>query len=286
MKLLFHPTTRLSIDNYQANPSGSVLLCAPAGSGKGSVAIQLAASLLDIDQDKITDNPNVMLIAKGEESISIEDVRGIASFLKLKTTGDKTYRRAVVIEYVENMGIEAQNAFLKGLEEPPKDTLIILTTNNAELLLPTITSRVQTINILPSSKSDIMTHFFNLKHTEEQVNKAYLLSEGAIGLMTALLTDDKDHTLIEQIELAKDIYRKTVFERLNLIDNIAKNVDINNFLVALERVSHAALQNSVNKADRSVEAWNNRIRLILESQKYLRNNPNAKLLLSNLFINL
>jgi DNA polymerase-3 subunit delta' len=46
------------------------------------------------------------------------------------------------------MGIEAQNSFLKTLEEPPRNTMLLLTTTRARLLLPTIRSRCQNILLL------------------------------------------------------------------------------------------------------------------------------------------
>lgn len=289
MELLFHPATKQSIDNILASPSQAILLRAPAGSGKGTLAKYLASQLLNIRIEQVEDNSKIKIISISpsdkEKSISIESIREINSFLKLKTTGKASHRRTVIVEHAETMGHEAQNAFLKTLEEPPKDTIIILTTNNSELLLPTIQSRVQSLAILAPNKQRII-EYFSRKYNQMEIEKAYLLSEGAIGLTTALLENQKDHKLVEHIELAKDIYRKKIFERLNLIDTIVKTVDLSSFLLAMERVSHAALYNAVNKKDSSVKAWNKRVKLILQSQGYLKNNPNSKLLLSNLFINL
>ena len=53
-----------------------------------------------------------------------------------------------VIQEADCMGVEAQNAFLKTLEEPPPGTMLILTTTLARRLLPTIRSRCQTVLLL------------------------------------------------------------------------------------------------------------------------------------------
>lgn len=53
-----------------------------------------------------------------------------------------------IILSAECMGIEAQNSFLKTLEEPPRNTMLLLTTTRARLLLPTIRSRCQNILLL------------------------------------------------------------------------------------------------------------------------------------------
>ena len=289
MELLLHPTTKHSVDNILASPSQAILLHAPAGSGKGLTAKYISSRLLNITLEQVDNSSKIKILSINpdgkEKRLSIENIREINGFLKLKTTGNSNYRRAVIVEDAQTMGHEAQNAFLKTLEEPPKDTIIILTTTNTELLLPTIQSRVQPLAILAPSKKATLD-YFSVKYTVAEIEKAYLLSEGAIGLTTALLENQTDHQLVKNIELAKDVYRKNIFERLNLIDNIVKTIDISSFLLAMERVSHVALYTAVQKKDSSTKAWNKRAKLILESQGYLANNPNSKLLLSNLFINL
>lgn len=69
--------------------------------------------------------------------VKIEDVRELSSLTKLKTTTPTTY----VISGIDSATIEAQNAFLKNLEEPSGNISYILTANNEHKLLPTIVSR-------------------------------------------------------------------------------------------------------------------------------------------------
>ncbi len=60
-----------------------------------------------------------------------------------------------IIEHADTMTIQAANAFLKTLEEPPEDTIIILTTSKPNSLLPTIISRCQQLQFYPIPKSKI-----------------------------------------------------------------------------------------------------------------------------------
>ncbi|MDP8204339.1 MAG: DNA polymerase III subunit delta' [Candidatus Tenebribacter mawsonii] len=60
-----------------------------------------------------------------------------------------------IIEHADQMNIKAANAFLKTLEEPPEDTIIILTTSKPNSLLPTIISRCQQLPFHPISKNKI-----------------------------------------------------------------------------------------------------------------------------------
>ncbi len=57
------------------------------------------------------------------------------------------HRKFGVIEDADRMGVEAQNALLKTLEEPPPETTIILSTANPSSLLPTTRSRCQMISL-------------------------------------------------------------------------------------------------------------------------------------------
>lgn len=82
----------------------------------------------------------------GEEgSIGIEKVRNIHHELVLKSYTSQN--RAIVIHDAEKVTLEAQNALLKILEEPPPNTYIILSIQNPNLLLPTILSRCQVIQL-------------------------------------------------------------------------------------------------------------------------------------------
>ena len=71
--------------------------------------------------------------------ILIDDIRSIEPFLQQKA--DVNHTKVVVILEAERMNEDAENAFLKTLEEPPSQTLVILITAQPEQLLPTIISR-------------------------------------------------------------------------------------------------------------------------------------------------
>lgn len=78
-----------------------------------------------------------------EKIMGIEDVRNIQKAILLKPFRGKV--KAVVIEVYESITPEAQNALLKILEEPPNNTIIVITTARKDLLLPTILSRCKVI---------------------------------------------------------------------------------------------------------------------------------------------
>ena len=59
----------------------------------------------------------------------------------------------MIITEAQNLTLPAQNALLKTLEEPPAHSLIILTTPNPALLLPTVVSRCQVIHLAPKENA-------------------------------------------------------------------------------------------------------------------------------------
>lgn len=75
-------------------------------------------------------------------SVTVEQVRKINPFLRM-TAGEGGWR-IVLINDADTMNRSAQNAILKILEEPPKNTLLILVAHRPGSLLPTIKSRTQT----------------------------------------------------------------------------------------------------------------------------------------------
>lgn len=76
---------------------------------------------------------------KPSKQISVDQVRGLGDFLGM--TAHQGGRRVVIINPAEAMNVNAANALLKSLEEPPQGVLFILVAHKPQQLLPTILSR-------------------------------------------------------------------------------------------------------------------------------------------------
>ena len=86
---------------------------------------------------------NSVVEIEDRSSILIEQIRGVIERLvHMPSLGS---RRVVLILEADRMTDEAANCFLKTLEEPPLDTIFILTTSRPNFLLPTIHSRCQKV---------------------------------------------------------------------------------------------------------------------------------------------
>lgn len=127
---------------------------------------------------------NLEATLKNIQSIGIEDIKKMQEKIFLKPI--KSKNKAIVIDDAEALTIEAQNALLKILEEPPAHTLIILSVNTKEALLPTIISRCQItqleeegIKLSANEISEFQTFLEDLKKlgTGERLKKAEVLAK-------------------------------------------------------------------------------------------------------------
>ena len=88
-------------------------------------------------------HPDIFLINVDENSdqIKIDEIRELNHFMTLSRQQGQF--KVVCINQAENMNINAANAILKTLEEPPENSTLILVSHRIESLLPTIRSRCQ-----------------------------------------------------------------------------------------------------------------------------------------------
>lgn len=190
-------------------------------------------------------HPDIMWIKPGRNrKIKIEEIRKARNVLNLKPYEAPV--NACVIEDAHMMTVEASNALLKILEEPPAQSLLILISGKKELLLPTVISRcaevkfnslslVQTKDIIMNSSDiDEKSAFFLAGFTEGSPGRALeVIDEGilkrrqdiadmleriALEENAACLGWDKEgkDALLEDIELLIMFFRDVALEKEGL----------------------------------------------------------------------
>jgi DNA polymerase-3 subunit delta' len=123
------------------------------------------------------------------ERIGIDRIREVIKALALKPT--EANRRVALVTNFETAGEEAANAFLKTLEEPPGQAILILTTDNLESLLPTIRSRCEVIALRPLSTKLIQESLVERWQVEpERAELLAQLSGGRLGWAVQAIADD------------------------------------------------------------------------------------------------
>lgn len=110
-----------------------------------------------IQQSNFIIGSNYIEINKNLSNISIETVRELSASLSYGSYEGKL--QVVAIFAVDKASIPAQNALLKLLEEPPQNTLIFLTVDAIDAVLPTILSRTK---IQRLNKNDIQKYDFDI----------------------------------------------------------------------------------------------------------------------------
>lgn len=139
------------IANILSRPiSGSYLLVSNDVDILQYSAERIACSVLNFNKlencvDLFTVKPSGAM-----RQISVDDIRDLCRSIALSPK--MSDKKCAIVRDVDRMNTAAANAFLKTLEEPPLDTVIILTTTKSNNVLPTIVSRCLVVRI-PSFKT-------------------------------------------------------------------------------------------------------------------------------------
>jgi DNA polymerase-3 subunit delta' len=211
MATLLHPRTRSQLKTAVSTRPGSYIFHGPAGVGKFRAASDLA--------DELSCAPGDFLVLRPEDkpSILIEQVRALLPPLSLAITAPSGMR-VVAIDDAQALTVEAQNALLKLIEEPPSRTVFILVTNQLESLLPTVRSRCQAIFFAPIPFNDLAAWLQSDQQVDEQqARQLAAIANGAPGHALTLAKDSTAAAGIAQLDQdASSLGNQNLFQRLQL----------------------------------------------------------------------
>ena len=119
------------------------LISGPSGSGKRTVAAELASLVNGTDSDEVfSTKAREIFVAEPESKsrrIVIEQIRELEHALRMRAFDGR--RKVAIISEADRLQAQAANAFLKTLEEPPSNSLLLLLSTLPEVLPDTIVSR-------------------------------------------------------------------------------------------------------------------------------------------------
>lgn len=178
-------------------------------------------------------HPDIMFISHEKPNvIGVDDIRS-------QINGDvaiKPYRgpkKIYIMNEGEKMTVQAQNALLKTLEEPPEYAVILILTTNVESLLPTILSRCVVLNMKPAKDEQVKQ--FLMREMEIPDYKADIcvaFARGNVGKARLLAKSEEfDKVKDEAITLLKNIYDMEIHEIIAAIKKITEyKFEINDYL--------------------------------------------------------
>ncbi len=229
-----------SINNNQI--SHCYIFEGPKGMGKFNLALIFAQSLLCLNFHKEPCNqcnscikvnsfnhPDLHVINEDEKSIKREDIDELINSIYKKPYEAK--RKVYIIKDAHSMTVQAANTFLKTLEEPPSDTVMILLTTNSNLLLPTIVSRCQEVKFRNISKETIKRYLNEYNMTPEAVELAVNYSNGNLNKAINIIKGNDE--ILKKREEIINIFDKIInsdseiiYELESYFDEQKDNIDL------------------------------------------------------------
>jgi replication-associated recombination protein RarA len=207
-----HANTQLYLDSLVQELPQSIAITGPSGIGLTAVAHYIAKSMKTLPIFVLPEKDEKIDLEKGV--ITVDIVRRLYGMTKTIETGV----RLIVIDYAERMSVQAQNAFLKLLEEPGAHTHFILLTHTPSKFIPTVKSRVQMISIAPITPTQSNELLDELHVTDTQKRTQLLfIAAGLPASMTTLANNEKLFNARAQIVRdARTYLQGSMYERLQL----------------------------------------------------------------------
>jgi DNA polymerase-3 subunit delta' len=247
-------------------------------------------------------HPDIIIVRPEGVFIKIDQVRDISRQLKFAPLEGGW--RIVIINDAQAMNLEASNAILKILEEPPKRTLFILTASQTTDLLPTIVSRCQQIAFRPISHEKVAQLLIKARGLDTQTARALAIStKGSIG--KALSTDGEQwkawrSTLVEHISALSGETLQPLFAFAETLSKDKGKVadalemimmwyrDILMVKVAPDRTINEDFETKIRKSaeGESVESLLEKVEAVHSAQKAISRNANARLTIEVMLLRL
>ena len=233
-----------AIENHKI--SHAYILTGEAGMGRKSIANAFAMTLLcekggsepcmtchSCKQVMSGNHPDLIYVKHEKPgSIGVDDVREqINDTIMIRPYS--SYYKIYIVDEAEKMTVQAQNALLKTIEEPPSYAVIILITTNQEAFLPTILSRCVQMKLKPLKDFTIKSYLTqNLHIPEKDADICAAFARGNLGKAIHLASSDEFKELFRKVMvLVKNVGTMDISMLLDCIREMKEqNFDIGEVL--------------------------------------------------------
>lgn len=222
----------------------AIILEGQRGTGRFTMAASIAKTLVCDSKnacgachncrqaEKLT-HPDVLVYAPDKTVFTVDKVRKINEDALVKP--NQAACKVMILQNCEQMNAEAQNAFLKTLEEPPGKVQFILITTNSKMLLDTIRSRCAIFTVVPPDFAEGLQFLCNRGYDKEKAEAALIDCEGNIGRALAMLDGQHNSLGINVSELMLLAASDKTVELLKVFTPLER--DRNKMLLLLEQLA-------------------------------------------------
>ena len=184
-------------------------------------------------QEKSGNQPDIIFVSHDKpNTIGVEDIRTQIN----NDIGIKPYsspRKIYIMNEGEKMTVQAQNALLKTLEEPPEYAVILILTTNVDALLPTILSRCVVLNMKPVPDHKVKKYLMEeLQIPDYKADICVAFARGNIGKAKMLASSEEFEKVKEEaVTLVKYINDMDISEVVKAIKKISEyQFDVTDYL--------------------------------------------------------
>ena len=222
--------------------SHAYILTGETGMGRKSLANAFAMTLLcekgksepcmechACKQVMSSNHPDLIFVGHEKPgSIGVDDIRGqIHDTIMIRPYS--SYYKIYIVDEAEKMTVQAQNALLKTIEEPPAYAIIMLLTTNQEAFLPTILSRCVQLKLKPLKDSVVKSYLMGslgIKESRADIYAAF--ARGNLGRAIHLASSEEFQLLYsELLHMPKHLKEMDIIELLFYIKKMKdENLDI------------------------------------------------------------
>ncbi len=272
------------------NISHSYIFSGISGIGKFLFAKEFAKAILCSDSKnkpcnkckscesfENANNPDITIIDEKDNSIKTQNIKELAKDILEKPI--QSNKKVYIINNSENMTKEAQNSLLKTLEEPPEYVVIILITNNENLLLNTIKSRCIKISFMKLSNDEIKEY---LNRNSISINNNIFKAIGG-SIEKAIILQDKQEIYEEVEKVFSNIENMNELQILGIKETVFKDKEeVYSILDYINTIFYDKILNNIN----NINKYEKCIEIIEETKLRLKGNSNYDMTIDNLLLSI
>lgn len=241
-QIIEHFQNAISMDKI----SHAYILAGEKGSGKRAVATAFAQTLQceqgqndacgichSCKQAESRNHPDIIYVTHEKpSSIGVEEIRDqLVGDVQIKPYSSRY--KVYIVNDAEKMTVQAQNALLKTIEEPPAYAVILLLTSNVSSMLPTILSRCVTLSMKPVADDEVKKYLMeHVQVPDYQADVCVAFAQGNIGKAVQLASSDSFNEIRSAaLHLLKNVRKMDMSDIMSHVKGISEfKLEIQDFL--------------------------------------------------------